>query len=55
MKWKDKMQGKKRGGMGTKKLRLHNKSLLFEWLWRYSDEKEELWKEVINTKYGKMD
>lgn len=33
-----------------KKLRLHNRSLLFQWLW-YSAEKEELWKELVKEKY----
>lgn len=29
-----------------------NKILLTKWLWRYANEKEALWREIIEEKYG---
>lgn len=33
-------------------LRLKNKALLFKWLWRFSDDKKALWRNVFTEKYG---
>ena len=32
-----------------------NKALLGKWIWRYACEKDNLWKQVITTKYGQED
>ncbi|RVW32107.1 hypothetical protein CK203_080579 [Vitis vinifera] len=32
-----------------------NKALLGKWIWRYGCEKDNLWKQVITTKYGQED
>lgn len=37
---------KKEGGLGVKNLRLHNKSLLFKWLWRYNKGGDEIQKKA---------
>lgn len=46
---------KKGGGMGVRNFRMHNKSLLYKWLWRYNDGKESTWKKLIDVKYVKKD
>lgn len=46
---------KKEGGLGVKNLRLHNKSLLFKWLWRYNKGGDEIWKRLLDAIYDKMD
>ena len=33
-------------------LRLFNKALLGKWLWRYHEERDALWKNVVAVKYG---
>ncbi|XP_019257785.1 PREDICTED: uncharacterized protein LOC109236002 [Nicotiana attenuata] len=50
--WKVLTQAKKSGGLGIRNLRLHNKSLLMKWLWRFGREDETLWRQVIIEKYG---
>lgn len=49
------LKNKKRGVLGVRNLKLHNKSLLLKWLWRYSTEGEEIWKKLISVMYGKKD
>ncbi|RVW74669.1 putative ribonuclease H protein [Vitis vinifera] len=43
---------KEKGGLGIQKINLLNKALLGKWIWRFSFEKEILWKKVIGVKYG---
>jgi len=40
------------GGLGVKDLRLFNEALLGKWLWRFLNEKGNLWREVVAIKYG---
>ncbi|KAG5616435.1 hypothetical protein H5410_016259 [Solanum commersonii] len=44
----------KTGELGFKILILQNESLLKKWLWRYTEERNALWKEVIIAKYGEL-
>lgn len=37
---------KKGGGLGVRNLKLHNKSLLLEWLWRYNRRGDEIWEKL---------
>jgi hypothetical protein len=43
---------KEYGGLGTPNLRDLNISLLASWLRRYKSDKDKLWKELIDFKYG---
>lgn len=46
-------QGERR--YGVRNLKLQNNSLLKKWLWRYNEEGQTLWKDVIQQIYGRMD
>ncbi|XP_019241886.1 PREDICTED: uncharacterized protein LOC109221911 [Nicotiana attenuata] len=52
VKWKNVISSKVNGGLGIRNLRLHNRTLLFKWLWRYNHEQQALWRKVIEAKYG---
>ena len=43
---------KLKGGLGVKSLSLLNKTLLAKWNWRFANEREALWNQVIRGKYG---
>ena len=40
------------GGLGIRKVRLFNATLLGKWLWRFGIENDALWRQVIKVKYG---
>ena len=40
------------GGLGVRDLRFFNEALLRKWLWRFLNEKGNLWREVVAVKYG---
>ena len=40
------------GGLGVRDLRLFNEALLGKWLWRFMNEKDNLWRKVVTIKYG---
>ena len=40
------------GGLGIRNLRLFNVALLGKWLWRFGQERDALWRQVIEVKYG---
>ena len=40
------------GGLGIRNLRTFNVALLGKWLWRFGHEREALWHQVIEVKYG---
>ncbi|XP_070052276.1 uncharacterized protein [Nicotiana tomentosiformis] len=46
------VRDKKWGGLGLRDLKMHNKSLLFKWLWKYSSEDEAFWKQIIEAVHG---
>ena len=50
--WEVVCADKEKGGLGLRKLVLLNKALLGKWIWRFSCDKENLWKQVILAKYG---
>lgn len=39
VKWQVVIEDKKKGGLGVRNLKLHNRSFLFKWLWRYTSGK----------------
>ena len=40
------------GGLGIRKVRFFNETLLGKWLWRFGLEKDAQWRQVIDVKYG---
>ncbi|RVW40948.1 putative ribonuclease H protein [Vitis vinifera] len=52
IKWEVVCTDKKKGGLGLRKLIWLNKALLSKWIWRFARAKEELWKKVLEAKYG---
>ncbi|KAJ9678729.1 hypothetical protein PVL29_020805 [Vitis rotundifolia] len=52
VRWEMVCLSKKKGGLGVKCLSILNKALLSKWNWRYANEKEALWNQVIRGKYG---
>ena len=49
--WKAICATKKEGGLGIRSLSIFNKALLGKWLWRFANENESLWKQIISSKY----
>ncbi|XVF62081.1 hypothetical protein PTKIN_Ptkin08bG0188600 [Pterospermum kingtungense] len=50
--WNQVCQSKKQGGLGLVNLELKNRSLLRKWIWRYGEETDAFWHNVITGKYG---
>ena len=40
------------GGLGIRNLKTFNVALLGKWLWRFGQERDALWRQVIEVKYG---
>ncbi|RVX04514.1 hypothetical protein CK203_023399 [Vitis vinifera] len=40
------------GGLGVRRFSTLNKALLCKWNWRFANERETLWRHVINRKFG---
>ena len=40
------------GGLGIHNIRLFNMALLGKWIWRLSQTKGGLWKDILESKYG---
>ena len=40
------------GGLGIRNLRTFNVALLGKWLWRFRQERDALWRQVIEVRYG---
>ena len=40
------------GGLGIIDLRVFNLALLGKWIWRLGSDKDGLWKEILESKYG---
>ena len=52
VKWEVVCADKEKGGLGLRKLACLNKALLGKWIWRFTRAKKELWKKVLEAKYG---
>ncbi|RVW47057.1 putative ribonuclease H protein [Vitis vinifera] len=55
VKWDVVCTDKNKGGLDLRKIVMLNKALLGKWIWRFACEKDNLWKQVITTKYGQED
>ncbi|RVX13803.1 putative ribonuclease H protein [Vitis vinifera] len=55
VKWEVVCGDKEKGGLGLRKLVCLNKALLGKWIWRFARAREELWKKVLEAKYGQED
>ncbi|RVW69835.1 putative ribonuclease H protein [Vitis vinifera] len=53
--WKVIYATKKDGGLGICNLAIFNKALLGKWLWRFANENESPWKQIISSKYDLQD
>lgn len=51
MKWSTVCKAKLKRGLGVRSLSLLNKAFLCNWCWRFSSEKEPLWKNIIKGKF----
>jgi len=46
---------KKEGGLGVRRLREFNLSLLGKWCWRMLNDKKGLWYRVLKARYGEVE
>ena len=53
--WVEVCKDKKHGGLGLRHLEGLNQALLGKWLWRFSFERECLWRKVIFGKFGEVE
>ncbi|RVW89101.1 putative ribonuclease H protein [Vitis vinifera] len=42
----------RKGGLGVRRLTTLNRALLCKWNWRFANEREALWRQVIGRKFG---
>jgi hypothetical protein len=54
VKWDQVSLPKFKGGLGVKNLALFNLALLSKWKWRCLDERNALWTELLNFRYGHL-
>ena len=52
VKWSTVCLDRKMGGLGIKSLAILNKALLCKWIWRFANERDSLWRNVILWKFG---
>ena len=52
VRWKSVCLSKKKGHLGIKSFSTLSKTLLCKWNWRFANEREALWNQVIRRKYG---
>ena len=52
VKWSIVCSDKMKGGLGVRYLSNLNRALLCKWLWRFSNERNSLWGDVISRKFG---
>jgi len=54
IKWDTVCLKRENGGLGVKRLREFNISLLGKWVWRVLEDRESLWNVVLRAKYGEV-
>lgn len=50
--WEEIYKPKRNGGLGIRRIQEVNIALLSKWLWRSGNEHDNLWRQVIASKYG---
>lgn len=50
--WNTCCQSFENGGLGIRRIKLHNKALLSKWLWRFGMERDSLWRKVVVARFG---
>lgn len=55
VKWKTVITEKRVGGLGIKNMKNQSKALRMKWLWKYSNDNQNLWGSVIKAKYEESD
>ena len=53
--WAEVCKDKKHGRLGLRHLKGLNQALLGKWLWKFSLERESLWRKVIFGKFGEVE
>ncbi|CAL5434764.1 unnamed protein product [Camellia sinensis] len=51
VRWDEVTKSTKQGGLGVRRIRDMNVCLLMKWWWRYANEEQALWKQVLVCKY----
>jgi hypothetical protein len=54
VKWDQISLPKSQGGLGVKNLALFNSALLSKWKWRFLDERNALWSDLLSFRYGHL-
>ena len=52
VKWSTVCVNKRNRGLGVRDLSILNRALLCKWIWRFANEKNALWRNVIRWKFG---
>ncbi|RVW25474.1 putative ribonuclease H protein [Vitis vinifera] len=50
--WESVCSDIRKGGLGVRRLSTLNRALLCKWNWRFANEREALWRQVISRKFG---
>ncbi|KAL4386357.1 hypothetical protein GQ457_09G021100 [Hibiscus cannabinus] len=52
VKWADICRPKNCGGLGVIDPNLQNRALLGKWVWKFANDKDTIWQQIIRCKYG---
>ncbi|KAH0673824.1 hypothetical protein KY289_020593 [Solanum tuberosum] len=55
VKWKTVITEKRVGGLGIKNMKNQSKALRMKWLWKYSNDNQNMWGSVIKENYEESD
>lgn len=55
VKWQKFTQPKDQRALGVRNLKLHNKSFLLKWLWRFGQNEAGYWGDIIKAKHDILD